>query len=361
MEQIRGYKAFNKDWTCRGKQYEVGKMFEEDVELEVGAKGMHFCKRLCDCFNYYTRDKSVTNIAEVLAVGDCLGQDDLTVTNKLVVLRELGWNEVINLCNTGNWNTGNRNAGNKNTGDWNTGNWNTGHWNTGNCNAGNRNAGNWNAGNRNAGNKNTGNCNTGNCNTGNCNAGNCNTGDWNAGNRNAGNCNTGDWNTGNWNTGHWNTGNCNAGNRNTGNWNAGNCNAGDWNTGNRNAGNWNAGDWNTANYSSGCFNTTECTIRMFNKPSDMSMADWLVSDSRAILNRCPCSTNRWVYSGDMTDEEKTDHPEHTTTGGYLKTITVSDTEKQEWWDGLEECEREYVMALPNFDKAIFYECTGIEV
>ena len=101
MEQVRGYKAFNKNWTCRGKQYEVGKMFEEDVELEVGAKGMHFCKRLRDCFNYYALDESVTKVAEVLAVGDCLEKDELTVTNKLVVLRELGWDEVINLCNTG--------------------------------------------------------------------------------------------------------------------------------------------------------------------------------------------------------------------------------------------------------------------
>lgn len=286
MEQVRGYKAFNKDWTCKGKQYEVGKMFEEDVELEVGAKGMHFCKRLSDCFNYYTYDESVTKVAEVLAVGDCLGKDDLIVTNKLVILRELQWDEVINLCNTG---------------DWNTGNWNTGNKNTGNKNTGDR-----------------------------------NTGDWNTGDRNTGCCNTGNWNTGCWNTGDSNTGN--------------------WNTGD-----WNAGDWNTTSYSSGCFNTTEGTIRMFNKPSDMSMEDWLVSDSRAILNRCPCVTTKWINSAEMTDAEKADHPEHTTTGGFLKTIIVSDAEKQEWWDGLEERERKYVKALPNFDKAIFYECTGIEV
>lgn len=251
MEQVRGYKAFNKDWTCRGKQYEVGKMFEEDVELEVGANGMHFCRRLSDCFNYYNFDKENTNVAEVLAVGDCLGQDDLAVTNKLVILRELKWNEVINLCNTGDWNTGFRNTGFRNTGDRNTGD--------------------------------------------------------------------------------------------------------------RNTGSWNAGDWNTTSYSSGCFNTTKDTIRMFNQHSDMSMEDWIASDSRAILNGCPCTTTKWICSDDMTKEEKADHPEHTTTGGYLKTITVSDTEKQTWWDELEECERECVMSLPNFDKDIFYECTRIEV
>ena len=30
---MKGYKAFNKDWTCRGKQYKVGETFEEDVQL----------------------------------------------------------------------------------------------------------------------------------------------------------------------------------------------------------------------------------------------------------------------------------------------------------------------------------------
>ena len=31
MDEVKGYKVFNPDWTCRGFQYEVGKIFEEDV------------------------------------------------------------------------------------------------------------------------------------------------------------------------------------------------------------------------------------------------------------------------------------------------------------------------------------------
>lgn len=30
-EKIKGYKVFNSDWTCRGFQYEVGKLFEEGI------------------------------------------------------------------------------------------------------------------------------------------------------------------------------------------------------------------------------------------------------------------------------------------------------------------------------------------
>lgn len=33
---VKGYKVFNQDWTCRGFQYEVGGIFEEDVT--AGAK-----------------------------------------------------------------------------------------------------------------------------------------------------------------------------------------------------------------------------------------------------------------------------------------------------------------------------------
>ena len=179
---MKGYKAFNKDWTCRGKQYKVGETFEEDVQLIPCESGMHFCERLPDVFNFYTFDPDQTVVAEVEALGDVKTDDDIKFcTNKLLIIRELSWDEVQKGCNTGNrntgnWNTGNWNTGNRNTGNWNTGNWNTGNWNTGDCNTGNRNTGNWNTGNRNTGNWNTGNWNTGDCNTGNWNKSSFNNG-----------------------------------------------------------------------------------------------------------------------------------------------------------------------------------------
>jgi len=54
MENIKGFKAFNPDWTCRGFQYEVGKTYEEDVTPSVCNIGFHFCKQAKDCFNYYS-------------------------------------------------------------------------------------------------------------------------------------------------------------------------------------------------------------------------------------------------------------------------------------------------------------------
>ena len=158
-----------------------------------------------------------------------------------------------------------------------------------------------------------------------------------------------------------NTGKDNTGRDNTGNWNTGNRNTGNWNTGDRNTGNWNTGNWNSADYSTGCFNTETENIRLFNKPSDWTYHDWLNSKARYVMNDCPYTKTIWIDSENMIDFEKEENPTWECTGGYLKTIYVTKEDKQEWWDNLDDEDREEVMSLPNFDKDIFKEITGIEV
>ena len=331
MDEIKGYKVFNPDWTCRDFKFEVGKIFEEDVEPKCCNRGFHFCLNAADCFEYYGFD-SKNKVAEVIALGevDYQEEDSKCCTNKIKIVREIPWEEVLRIVNTGKDCTGRCN-----TGDCNTGNCNTGDCNTGDCNTGNRNTGDCNTGNRN-----TGDCNTGNWNTGNCNTGNCNTGNRNTGNRN----------TGNWNTGNWNTGDCN-----TGNWNTGDCNTGNWNTGDRNT-----GDWNTGNCNTGCFNTKEQKILLFNKPSEWTYKEWINSDARWLLNDIPKNVVEWICSSDMTNKEKAEHPTHETTGGYLKVLDESES-AQLWWDGLPEEKRQIITDIPNFDTGIFKECTGIRI
>lgn len=213
--------------------------------------------------------------------------------------------------------------------------------------------------------KNIKDCNTGNTNTeymnnvfhntGDRNIGYYNTGDWNIGNNNTGNWDTGDWNTGNNNTGNYNTGNCNTGNCNTGNYNIGNCNTGDCNTGD-----WNTGDWNKSSLNTGCFNTVEQKIMLFNKPSDMTYREWMDSNARYLLKQMPKSTVRWIFSADMTDEEKAEHQTHETTGGYLKVLDEAES-SQEWWNNLSDSDKDIIKSIPNFDSDIFEECTGIKV
>ena len=97
---------------------------------------------------------------------------------------------------------------------------------------------------------------------------------------------------------------------------------------------------------------------MFNKPSDMTLRDWWNCRARDLLNQIPKDVVEWIWSDDMTDEEKSAHPEHETTGGYLKVLDESEN-AQNWWDTLCESDREEIRRIPNFDPAIFKACTGI--
>ena len=186
---VKGYKVFNSDWTCLGKQYSCPGTFEEFVSPSVCNVGMHFCKNAADCFLYYDFDPN-SHVAEVIAHGTVAEGDNKCATNKLEIVREIPWAEVLEIVNTGK----------SCTGRCNSGNWNSGNWNSGDSNSGNRNSGNWNSGDWNSGN-----CNSGNWNSGNCNSGNCNSGNWNSGNRNSGNWNSGDWNTTSFSNGCFNT------------------------------------------------------------------------------------------------------------------------------------------------------------
>lgn len=243
--EIKGYKVFNPDWTCRGFKFEVGKTFEEDVEPSCCNRGFHFCKELKDCFNYYQFNPE-NKVAEIIALGDIDEESNNTkcCTNKIQIVKELTWEEVLRLVNLGKGN--------------------------------------------------------------------------------AGFCNSGD------------------------------CNSGDCNSGNRNSGN-----WNKTNHSSGCFNTKEATILIFNKPSNWTFKDWVNSDARYLLNNIPKNVTEWVYSSDMTEQEKEAHPEHETTGGYLKVLDESNC-AQTWWNALSSKQKNIIKALPNFDAEIFEQITGVK-
>ena len=264
---MKGYKVFNKDWTCIGFQYEVGKTYEMKEDPVCCKRGFHFCGKLIDCFKYYDFD-SENKVAEIEALGaiDDDGNEEKYCTNKIKIVRELTWHEVLDLVNTGKHNTGDRNTGDRNTGRGNTGNRNTGNLNTGN----------------------------------------------------------------------WNTGNLNTGNRNT-------------------------GDWNSTDFSTGCFNTKEEKIRLFNKRSNWTYRDWRCSSARDLMCDCPYTKTVWINEKYMTDSEKEENPTWECTGGYLKTIEVTDEDKQKWWDNLDDEDQEEIKSLPNFDKEIFKEITGIEV
>ena len=252
--EVKGYKVFNPDWTCRDKQYTCPGTFRENCDLEVCGQGMHFCKQASNCFNYYSFNHK-NHVAEVIARGTVKEDGDKCCTDYLEIVREIPWAELLTIVNEGKDCTGLCNTGNRNTGSWNTGNWNTG------------------------------NCNTGDCNT---------------------------------------------------------------------------GDWNKSSFNTGCFNTEKEKIRLFNKPSSWTYPDWLNSRARHLLNQIPKNVVEWVYSENMTDEEKAEYSSHETAGGYLKVLDEADCAAI-WWGTLDDADKQTIMSIPNFDKAVFKEITGIDV
>lgn len=182
---MEGYKVFDPDWTCRGFQYEVGKTFEEDVTPLCCERGFHFCTKLTDCFMYYRFDPK-NKVAKVIALGEIDKELDGSkcCTNKIQIVKEISWEDVLRIANIGAKNVGYNNIGNHNKGNGNLGDYNSGYnnicsYNIGGYNAGHHNTGSFNTGNRNIGEHNSGYCNEGNYNSGDYNFGNYNSGDWN--------------------------------------------------------------------------------------------------------------------------------------------------------------------------------------
>ena len=298
---IRAYKAFNSDLTCKGFQYEVGKEYHHKGELEMCSSGFHACPKLADCFKYYRFSEQETRAAEVLVWGKVEYEDAgvKLCASNIKIVRELSWHEVTALCNTGA-----NNSGFGNIGDWNSGSRNSGDCNTGYGNSGDNNSGNHNSGSRNSGD---------------CNTGYGNSGDWNSGNHNSGN----------WNSGSRNSGDCNSGNFNTGNWNA------------------------------GIFNTGACEYAFaFNQLVKKQDLEYLPNIPFLRFNLV-----EWIPEKHMLPEEKKQHPEYVTTGGYLKKYDYKEAfrksfeEAKRLLDWPEQLKR--LKALPNFNFKIFEEISGI--
>ena len=158
-----------------------------------------------------------------------------------------------------------------------------------------------------------------------------NSGDYNSGNHNSGNHNSGDYNSGWFNSGWYNSGNYNSGNRNSGSRNSGYNNSG-W---------FNSGCFNSGDRNSGWFNTDEPTVRLFNKDTNIKFGDFINSKYFKALNSAPFILTE--YKDDKL-----------ITYNYKKACQI-------WWDKITKDNKEIIKSMPNFDKDIFKEITGIEV
>nr|DAH91422.1 MAG TPA: hypothetical protein [Caudoviricetes sp.] len=131
---IKGFKVFNSDWICKprpgiSKQYTCPGRFQEDGEIKVCRHGMHFCKKAADCFKNYDFNPEY-RVAEVVARGEVKEFGSKCCTNDLEIVREISWQELLEIVNTGKGCTGYGNSGNDNSGHCNSGDNNSGYRNS---------------------------------------------------------------------------------------------------------------------------------------------------------------------------------------------------------------------------------------
>ena len=88
-ENIKSYKGFNKDMTCRGFQYEEGKEYEEDG-VDICHKGFHACEYPLDCFGYYSPSKSVFHEVEQSGKTQKESDDTKVASTKIKIGAEIG-------------------------------------------------------------------------------------------------------------------------------------------------------------------------------------------------------------------------------------------------------------------------------
>ena len=100
-ETIKGYKGFNKDMTCKGKQYKENTDYEENETGICNAGVMHFCKNPWDVLNYYpmvNEEGEISEFAEVEAKGNVYEKDDKSATTKLHIGAKLGLKGFVKAC-----------------------------------------------------------------------------------------------------------------------------------------------------------------------------------------------------------------------------------------------------------------------
>ena len=98
---MKGFKGFEKDFSCRGKQYEENTIYEEHG---VGCchKGvMHFCEDPWEVLNHYDlvdENGNFSEFAEVEALGQVWNDGEKRATNKIHIGAKLGLKGFLKAC-----------------------------------------------------------------------------------------------------------------------------------------------------------------------------------------------------------------------------------------------------------------------
>ena len=94
---IKAYKAFDKNMKCRGFQYEVGKEYEIDGDIECCERGFHACKSPLEVWDHY--DMLNSRFAEVEQSGKIDEEENSTkvCSSRIKIKAELKLDNIINI------------------------------------------------------------------------------------------------------------------------------------------------------------------------------------------------------------------------------------------------------------------------
>lgn len=94
---IKSYKAFDKNMRCRGFQYEVGKEYDMNGDIQCCKRGFHACESPMEVWDYY--DMLTSRFAEVEQSGKISTEADSTkiCSSHIKIKAELKLADIINI------------------------------------------------------------------------------------------------------------------------------------------------------------------------------------------------------------------------------------------------------------------------
>ena len=94
---IKSYKAFDENMRCRGFQYEVGKEYDMNGDIQCCKRGFHACESPMEVWDYY--DMLTSRFAEVEQSGKISTEADSTkiCSSHITIKAELKLADIINI------------------------------------------------------------------------------------------------------------------------------------------------------------------------------------------------------------------------------------------------------------------------
>jgi hypothetical protein len=92
---VISYKGFDKNWRCRGFQYEVGKSYTHDGDIKACRSGFHACEYPLDVFNYYPPAQNRFAVVEQAGELHREGRDSKVTSETISIVAEVSIAELI--------------------------------------------------------------------------------------------------------------------------------------------------------------------------------------------------------------------------------------------------------------------------